>query len=184
MAECADCHLQPAKKSHTFFCENMWTLCLFFRFSWSLLYGEAARLCGERLSGGFPAILPLHNRPYEDEKEQKICPPALDGYHHAAIGKVFWRDGKVIWRSTVHRRVQLGLGERGGDRRQFRQTNEAAQANDARKEGAIWGFGARIFALPVFEGLQEMREAVDSGQDFQEGDVSLLWKDAQEREMG
>src|SRR5262249_20382990 len=50
--------------------------------------------------GAFPAILPLHNRPYEDEKEQKICPPALDGYHHAAIGKVFWRDGKVIWRST------------------------------------------------------------------------------------
>src|SRR5262249_49164982 len=51
--------------------------------------------------GAFPAILPLHNRPYEDEKEQKICPPALDGYHHAAIGKVFWRDGKVIWRSTM-----------------------------------------------------------------------------------
>src|SRR5215470_15666797 len=51
--------------------------------------------------GAFPAILPLHNRPYEDEKEQKICPPALDGYHHAAIGKVFWRDGKVIWRSTL-----------------------------------------------------------------------------------
>src|SRR5712691_5216943 len=96
-----------------------------------------------------------------------ICP--LDGLR-----------GKV----PVHCRVQLGLGERGGDRRQFRQTNEAAQANDARKEGAIWGFGARIFALPVFEGLQEMREAVDSGQDFQEGDVSLLWKDAQEREMG
>src|SRR5215510_4553661 len=52
MAECADCHLRPAKKSHTLFCENMWTFCLFFRFSWSLLYGEAARLCGERLSGG------------------------------------------------------------------------------------------------------------------------------------
>src|SRR5215510_6522048 len=52
------------------------------------------------LRGCFPPLLPLHNRPYEDEKEQKICPPALDGYHHAAIGKVFWRDGKVIWRST------------------------------------------------------------------------------------
>ena len=53
------------------------------------------------LRGRFPPFLPLHHRPHEDEKEQKICPPALDGYHHAVIGKVFWRNGKVMRRSTT-----------------------------------------------------------------------------------
>ncbi len=55
--------------------------------------------------GHFPPLLPLHSRPYEDEKEQKICPPALDGYHHATLGKVFWRNGKVMRRSTASPRA-------------------------------------------------------------------------------
>src|SRR5262245_59676561 len=38
-------------------------------------------------------------RLYEDEKEQKICPPALDYHHHAAIGRVMWRNGNVMRRS-------------------------------------------------------------------------------------
>ena len=102
MAESADCHFRLAKKSRTFFRENMWALCLFFRYSWSLLYGEAARLCGERLSDGVSRhFCHFVVRPYEDEKEQKICPPARDTPHHAAIGKVKWRNGKVMRRSTV-----------------------------------------------------------------------------------
>jgi hypothetical protein len=88
---------------------DRYTLCLFFPFSWSLLYGEAARLCGERLSGGvsrhFCHFTVGHMR---TKRSKKICPPALDGYHHAALGKVFWRNGKVMRRSTPLPRHQKG----------------------------------------------------------------------------
>ena len=36
------------------------------------------------------------------KRSKKIYPPALEGYHHATIGKVFWRNGKVMRRSTFH----------------------------------------------------------------------------------
>ena len=95
----------PKNLSH-FFCAQSSGLCLFPPCSWSLLYGEAARLCDNRslhrLFGYFSPFFRLFYdkskkyikaRLYRTKRNKKTSPLLLDCHHNPAIGKVMWRSG-------------------------------------------------------------------------------------------
>jgi len=91
----------PKNLSHIL-CTKQSGICLFPPFSWSLLYGEVARLCGDQSSRGVSRnFLPLHSQAIGGLKRIKTRPPALDRPHHPAFGKVMWRSGTDIRQSTA-----------------------------------------------------------------------------------